>query len=388
MFEHFVGVDVSKDKFNFCVTNSIGEKLKEGACDVTDEGFKKFFSIIRVFNGVAIGLESTATYHCPLLFALLAGNLSTYLITPLLVKNFARSCSLRTVKTDSVDAKTIALFLEKNYTELHPAVVTGKEGLRELSRLRESISKKFVASKTKLKQLLTSMFPELVRTYDIFTVSMLALLAELPSAAAFRKTSVRKITKILDSVVKGRKTTFDAEEIKELAKKSVGVSDPIFEEAVKYHVREIHFFSEELKNVEKQLIEAVNKYCGEEMEILTSTKGIGEVTAAQFLAEIGDIERFKSSGQLIAYAGTDPGISQSGTSLVRKHISKKGNSSLRRVVFLMALHVIKFNEVFKEYFYKKTQLENMNGKKAVVAVANKLLRCIFAMLKNKKLFSV
>ena len=54
----------------------------------------------------------------------------------------------------------------------------------------------------------------------------------------------------------------------------------------------------------------------------------------------------------------------------------------------MALHVIKFNEVFKEYFYKKTQLENMNGKKAVVAVANKLLRCIFAMLKNKKLFSV
>ena len=117
-------------------------------------------------------------------------------------------------------------------------------------------------------------------------------------------------------------------------------------------------------------------------------KGIGEVTAAQFLAEIGDIERFKSAGQLIAYAGTDPGISQSGTSLVRKHISKKGNSSLRRVVFLMALHVIKFNEVFREYFYKKTKLENMNGKKAVVAVANKLLRCIFAMLKNKKLFSV
>jgi len=130
MFEHFVGVDVSKDKFNFCVTNSIGEKLKEGACDVTDEGFKKFFSIIRVFNGVAIGLESTATYHCPLLFALLAGNLSTYLITPLLVKNFARSCSLRTVKTNSVDAKTIALFLEKNYTELHPAVVTGKKAAK------------------------------------------------------------------------------------------------------------------------------------------------------------------------------------------------------------------------------------------------------------------
>ena len=388
MFEHFVGVDVSKDSFTFCVTNAEGKKLKEGACCVNAEGFEKFFSVIRSLDGVAVGLESTATYHCPLLFALLSGNFTTYLITPLLVKNFARSCSLRTVKTDRVDAKTISVFLGKNHFRLHPALITGKEELREISRLGESISRQLTSSKIKLKQLVASTFPELVRDYDVFTLSMTALLAEFPSASAFRKASLRKVTKILNSVVKGRKTNFNAEEIKALAARSVGTSSPINEETVKHQIRVITFFSEELKKVEKQLIEAVRKYYGEEMEILTSTNGIGEITAAQFLAETGSISRFESARQLVAYAGTDPGISQSGTSLIRKHISKKGNSSLRRVVFLMALHVIKFNAVFKEYFYKKTRLENMNGKKAVVAVANKLLRCIFAMLKNKKLFSV
>ena len=385
MFEHFVGVDVSKDKFNFCVTNSAGRKLAEDMCDVSDSGFEKFFSIIKTFAAVAVGLESTATYHLPLLCALLSKEIATYLITPLLVKNFARSCSLRTVKTDKIDARTISIFLNKNQAELHQASASEQDGLREISRLRERISKQIVSAKIRLKQMLTTTFPELVKEYDIFTVSMIALLEEFPSSEAIRKASRRKIEKVLNSKIKGRKVEAKTEEIKTLAEKSVGACRPMIEKAIKLQIRELNFLLEELNDCSKELVEAVSAYSGENLEILTSIPGIGEITASQFIAEIGDINRFKSVKQLTAYAGTDPGISQSGNSLVQKKISKRGNASVRRVGFLMATHLITKNELFKQYYNKK-RAENMNAKKTVIAVFNKFLRCIFAMLKNKKKF--
>ena len=136
----------------------------------------------------------------------------------------------------------------------------------------------------------------------------------------------------------------------------------MLEKTVLHIIRELNFLTDELKKCDKELIEAVSVYSHEEFEILTSIPGIGKLTAAQFIAEIGDINRFETVKQLTAYAGTDSGISQSGNSLVQKRISKRGNSSVRRIGFLTALHLISMNKVFKEYYDKKIR-ENMNGKR-------------------------
>ena len=386
MFEHFVGVDVSKDSFSFNVTDLKEKTLEKGLCDMNYEGFENFFSIISKFGNAAVGLESTATYHQPLLFALLAREIPTYLITPFLVKNFARSCSLRNTKTDTIDARIISVFLGKNYTGLRPVSASDSNGLREIARLRESISKKSVAAKIRLKQLVTTTFPELVKKHNIFTVSMIALLGEFPSAEALRKASLKKIETVLNSKIKGRNVEVKAEQIKALAKESIGVSLPMFEKAVRHQIRELNFLSEELKECEKELIEAVSICSNENFEILKSIPGVGDITAAHFLAEIGDINRFETVKQLTAYAGTDPGISQSGNSMVQKKISKRGNASVRRIGFLIAMNLISMNRLFRKYYDKKRE-ENMNGKKAVIAVFNKFLRCVFSMLKNKKTFS-
>ena len=157
----------------------------------------------------------------------------------------------------------------------------------------------------------------------------------------------------------------------------------MFEKAVRHQIRELKFLLEELKECDEELVEAVRIYLNEDFEILTSIPGVGEITASQFLAEIGDINRFESVKQLTAYAGTDPGISQSGNSLIKKKISKRGNASVRRVGFLIATHLIMMNDVFKKYYDRKRK-ENMNAKKAIIAVFNKFLRCVFAMLKNKR----
>ena len=116
---------------------------------------------------------------------------------------------------------------------------------------------------------------------------------------------------------------------------------------------------------------------------MKSIKGIGDLTACHFLAEIKDIKKFATKNKLIAFAGTDPSIKQSGTSLHSNgRISKKSSKSLRRYLYLMVSGVMKFNTYFRAY-YDQEIAQGMQHKKAIIALVNKLLRIIFALLSKK-----
>ena len=125
----------------------------------------------------------------------------------------------------------------------------------------------------------------------------------------------------------------------------------------------------------------------EDMDILTSMKGIGERSAVNFLIEIGgDMKQFENHKKVIAMAGLDPALYQSGKIDRKGKISKRGNRHLRRVIWLMTTKVIQFNERFKQYYLRRIK-EGLPYKKAVLATAHKLIRVIFAMLTNKTLFN-
>jgi transposase len=122
---------------------------------------------------------------------------------------------------------------------------------------------------------------------------------------------------------------------------------------------------------------------GEDIEILTSMKGIGNNSATNFLVELGGgVEPYKSHKQVIAMAGIDPSIYQSGKHEGKGRISKRGNRHLRRVIWQMSTKVIMYNDLFKEYYLKRRE-DGLPYKKAVLATAHKLIRVIFAMLSNK-----
>jgi transposase len=123
------------------------------------------------------------------------------------------------------------------------------------------------------------------------------------------------------------------------------------------------------------------------MDILISMKGIGEKTAMNFLIEMGgDIKQFESHKKLIAMAGLDPALYQSGKIDRKGKISKRGNRHLRRVIWLMTTKVIQFNERFRQYHLKRLK-EGLPYKMAVLATAHKLIRVMFAMLTNRTLFN-
>jgi transposase len=125
----------------------------------------------------------------------------------------------------------------------------------------------------------------------------------------------------------------------------------------------------------------------EDLKILRSIKGVGPNTAVPFLAEVGEVKNFASSKKLIAFAGLDPSIHQSGKFLGTSKLSKRGNRHLRSAIYLMAASVVSQNTFFKAYFLKRKS-EGLPSQKALFAVAHKLLRVIVAMLSQRTCFNV
>ena len=123
-----------------------------------------------------------------------------------------------------------------------------------------------------------------------------------------------------------------------------------------------------------------------DIKLLESIPGIGSVTSKNFMIEITSITKFNSVKQLCAFIGIDPSLKQSGSSInLNGSISKRGNANLRRTIWQMAIGTIRSCKLFNAYFTKKE--EGKKFKQAVIATANKLLRIIFALLKNKTEFN-
>jgi transposase len=123
----------------------------------------------------------------------------------------------------------------------------------------------------------------------------------------------------------------------------------------------------------------------EDFEIITPITGISKLAATTFLAEIGCIGNYASHKKLIAFAGIDPTLYQSGKFEGSSRISKRGNRHLRRVIWLMTTCVIQHNAIFRTYFMEKRS-EGQPFKKAMFATAHKLVRVIFAMLTQRIMF--
>jgi len=145
-----------------------------------------------------------------------------------------------------------------------------------------------------------------------------------------------------------------------------------------------------LKNIKKELKKSIERRVEEiennDVKIITTIKGIGKMSACQFLAEIGDIRRFANKKKVVSYIGTDPVIKQSGKYKTEMHISKRGNRHARRILYLMATNVIMYEEKFKKY-YERMRSKGKTHKEAVIAVGNKLVHHIYSMIIHNRPFS-
>ena len=383
----FVGVDVSKEKFDACCIGEHGEKVFSLMCSMDRGGFEKF--ILQLPEDKAsflLGMESTASYHIALFSYLTAQGYRVVIINPLLIANFAKR-SLRKTKTDKKDAHTIAQFLmheKETFSAQTPDHLAAE--LKDLARRRERLADHVTSLKCDMKRILSVTFPELEQITGVFTASTLRLLVEYPSAHALREADYAHVADIFITKSRGRKSHSSVKELIATAGTSIGVVSRAKELVLKQEASLLLHVQEQMKETTKLLMSLVNERMKQDMEILCSMKGIGENTALNFLVEMGgEVEIYENDKKLIAASGLDPSTYQSGKYEGASRISKRGNRHLRRVIWLMATKVIINNALFRTYFYKRRK-EGLPYKKAVLATAHKLIRVIFAMLSRKTCF--
>jgi len=387
-----VGVDVSKESFSAAgLDGSKGTGCFSAGYSMELEGCEKFLQTMLDQepdkSSIVVGMESTGCYHINLFSYLVSQGIQAVVINPLLIANFAK-LALRKTKTDKKDALTIAQFVLAHKDKISQLSVSqDMQDMRDLARERESLSKLISKTKTEIKQVLQATFPELERICSIYTGTMLAFLQDYPSARLIRLATPQAIAKALAPRGRGNRiSSFTAEDIIGQAKTSIGIVSPAKEAILQGKISTLLH----LDGRRDQLTAILTDYCTslmvEDLEIVTSVEGISNGTGTMFLAEVGKIENFATHRHLIAYAGIDPTVYQSGKYEGLSRISKRGNRHLRRVLWLMTVSVIMNNETFQEYFQKKKQ-GGMPYKKAVMATMHKLIRMLFAMLSHRERYA-
>ena len=389
-FRWFLGIDVSKETFDACCLNRKGKRFFSLSTSMNRKGFEE---LIKQLSGqsvsqelILVGMESTACYHINLYSFLVSSGYPVIVLNPLLISNFVK-LQLRKTKTDKKDASVIAQFLLLNRDSLSQTVISSDiSDFRDLSRQRESLVDQMSSTKSEIKRLLTITFPELEQIAGVFSKSMLRLLGQYPSAASIRQLKRSKMAQILIPGSHGKQTRASVDRILKAAQGSVGTSSPTKEIILKQKACLLMQLEQHLQELTDMLIELCQAKIQKDMDILTSMKGIGEKTAMNFLIEMGgDIKQFESHRKLIAMAGLDPALYQSGKIDRKGKISKRGNRHLRRVIWLMTTKVIQFNVRFQQYYSKRIK-DGLPYKMAVLATAHKLIRVMFAMLTNRSLF--
>lgn len=121
----------------------------------------------------------------------------------------------------------------------------------------------------------------------------------------------------------------------------------------------------------------------EAVRLSTTIPGIGQTTASAILAEVGCFANFNNHRQVVSFAGLDVVARQSGPQDPKRHISKKGNSTIRSMLYICAMSAIRFNPKMRE-FYDRIKKSNPSGKVALVAVMRKLLILMYSVCKSKK----
>lgn len=148
------------------------------------------------------------------------------------------------------------------------------------------------------------------------------------------------------------------------------------------------YLDEQVNVLEKQIKELIDTHPNlkRQRDLLITIKGISDITAAKFLAEIPDIARFDSAAQLAAYVGVTPRRKTSGTSVRGKgHLSKMGNTHLRAALYMPAVTAMRWNPAVKP-LVERLQKRGKLPKVILGAVMRKLIHLAYGVLKSGKPF--
>ena len=384
----YVGIDVAKDKHDCFAMNSDGEILIEKLTITNNlDGFETLYNSLMNFSdsldNIKVGLEATGHYSNNILNFLTEKGFNIYLINPLQTNLYVKGQSLRKTKTDKLDAHVIATMLVSDNLKPYIPVSYHISELKSLTRHRFRLVKENSKFKTSLVRLVDIVFPELPKIVSsVAQKSCLALLYELPSAKDIAECNLTHLTHLLSDNSYKHFGRDKAIQIRDLARKSIGLNSNSVSFELKQTISIIQFIQEQLDDVEKrikQILKEINS------PILT-IPGISFKTAGSILAEIGDISRFDSPAKLLAFAGLDPSMYQSGKFFSTHSVMVKRGSKYLRFALMTAARMVCLNDATFCTFKDRKMAEGKHYMVTMGHVAKKLVRVIYYLLKTNNIY--
>ena len=382
----YVGIDIAKHKHFASVVSSDGEVIvKPFPFENSRKGFMKLIQEIENFHDCLIGLESTGHFAENLVTFLFDYGYKIGVINPIQTDSL-RDSNIRKTKTDKIDTTLIVQCLMlKKYTLVQPKDIDIIK-LRRLCRFRMELVQQQTRIKTQLTGCLDLVFPELAGFFNgnLHLKTSYALLSKYPSAKAISSARIDGLTNLLYKSSSGKYNSDKALKLKNLAKDSVGINNPAIDLQIQSLIKQLRLYQSQIKDIDLSIMTL--------MEILNSSiltiPGISYTLGAMIISEIGDIKRFSNPSKLLAFAGLDPVVKQSGNFQASStKISKRGSKYLRYAIYRAAFLIIYNNNTFYNYYLAKRS-QGKSHRVALGHVCNKLVRVIFKILTDETPFNL
>jgi transposase len=390
----FVGIDVAKKTHYARIINHIGlEVIKPFKFNNSIDGYERLVSKIleakekSKATKILIGFEPSGHYWKPLAWFLKEKGYTVVIVNPYHVKQRKEEEDNSPSKNDRKDALIIARLIKEGKFLNCLLPQNTYADLRNLSVARKQLIKKLNSVKNKIIAILDEYFPEFEEVFkNLWGKAALWILRNCPFPSIILKLSKEEIAEQLKKATNNRVGMKRAEKLIEAAKKSIGVKEGIKGAQIRLNIYldELEFLKTQLETIEKAMEELLKKI--DIAEYLLSIPGIGVITVAGFLAEVGDIGKYTHYKQIQKLGGLNITDNQSGKHRGKTKISKRGRPELRNLLYKASLTLVAKNKEFKAlYNYFLRRRENpLEKKQALIAISIKLIRVMFTLAKKKE----
>lgn len=404
--DYVVGVDVSSTSSVITILKPDGEAYGK-TFSITNDliGFNKLISILNDINSkhskkAKIFMESTGMYHILFHNYFTNNNFECFIINPISTKNFAKQ-SIRKVKNDKIDSLRIAQLAQSPTFSIQNTFNENFFLLKKLCREYDSIIDHRSHFKKKLNSLLNLVFPKFDKVFsDTFSPIPLAILSKYPTYNDFLATPKSDVIKLMKSTInhsnEWAEKKYNLVLNIALEAKSLKIPTSYLGSEVCCFINIIESFSK-TSDILKEQIYLLHKEMPnleQNLKLLCTHPEVGFMSAVTLLAEIGDINNYKSAKKVVAFLGVDTSVSQSGNyNSTHNKLTKRGSRLARKTLYNLAIGSIKTrrngapaNPILLAYYKRLTK--SKPKKIAICAIMHKLINHFFAILRDQQPFEL
>jgi transposase len=382
----FCGIDIAKQKHVACIIDNNGRYLVRPKSIRNDAaGYQQILNCLKQSGrkkSILTAMEATGHYWYALHDFLIRHGYAVAVLNPIQTAQQAKQ-AIRKCKTDKYDAFHIANLLRSG--QYKAAVVPGELAMtcRLLTRLRYRMVRQSAMIKQLVNSRLHPVWPEYEGLFsNTFGTTSMELLKTAPTPKELLELDVDDLSERIRKASRGRFGPAHTQRLLHSAKNSVGM------QRGNYGISTgIKFLLEQIvatEPVRKKLDVEIQKLAARLPEYLFTLPGATDLTIVSLYGEVDPIETFERPSQLVAFAGLDPKVFQSGQyDAPGRHVSKRGSPYLRRTLWQMAYRAVCTEGDLRD-FWRKKHRQNKHHLVAVTAAANKLCHIVWRIMTDRR----